>query len=87
MKNTTHTCKATGCNRQVPKRYLMCRKHWYQVPQPIRDAVWAEWANVQTTGQMSIAYARAVRDAINAIERTYPLDDPPQIQAQSVDQF
>lgn len=83
MKNTTHTCKATGCNRQVAKRYLMCRFHWGQVPQPIREAVWAEWANVQTTGQFTEAYAVAVRAAIDSVGSTPR--NPPQVQA--VDQF
>lgn len=67
-RETTHTCKAPGCNRQVPKRYLMCREHWYQVPEPIRLEIWAAWAEVQTTGQITIRYAHAVRDAINALK-------------------
>jgi hypothetical protein len=83
MKNTTHTCKAHGCKDQIPKRYLMCRFHWGQVPQPLRAAVWAAWANVQTSGQFTDAYAIAVRNAINSIKST-PRSP---LVAQAVDQF
>lgn len=85
MKSTTHTCKATGCNRQVPKRYLMCREHWYQVPEQLRNEVSRTWADVQTSGQITIEYAKAVRDAIDNVGRTYPLDNSP--QAQQVNNF
>lgn len=68
--NHSHTCKAVGCTRQVPNCYLMCRKHWYAVPQHIRDRVWQTWAVVQTNGQMTVEYAQAVRDAINSVGST-----------------
>lgn len=31
----------------------MCRSHWYQVPKPLRDVIWATWqsgAGVGTPG-------------------------------------
>jgi len=66
-RETTHACKARGCNRQVPKRYLMCRQHWAMVPEPIRLEVWAAWAEVQSSGQLTTRYAETVRQAIDSI--------------------
>jgi hypothetical protein len=39
----SHTCHADQCRATVPPRLLMCRRHWYMVPKPLRDAVWAEY--------------------------------------------
>lgn len=39
----SHLCPASGCRRPVSPDRLMCRPHWYQVPKPLRDAVWATW--------------------------------------------
>lgn len=38
-----HRCAARGCKRRVPIKMLMCRAHWYTVPKPIRDRVWATY--------------------------------------------
>lgn len=35
-----HTCHATGCEVNVPPAMLMCKRHWYMVPRPLRDRVW-----------------------------------------------
>ena len=81
-RETTHTCKARGCTRQVPKRYLMCRQHWYEVPPDVQAEVYAAWAEVQTSGTITERYARAARAAIDAVGST-PIRPP----AQRVDQF
>ena len=39
-KTKTHPCFATGCHIHVPTTLLMCRRHWYMVPKPLRDAIW-----------------------------------------------
>lgn len=34
------TCRAPGCTAQVAPSKGMCRRHWFQVPKPIRDSIW-----------------------------------------------
>ena len=60
MKETLHTCAAIGCKARIGKRFLMCKYHWSRVPASIRDAVWSTWSEVQSTGQITEAYANAV---------------------------
>jgi hypothetical protein len=36
----THECPAPACTEQVDPDVLMCPRHWYQVPKPLRRAVW-----------------------------------------------
>jgi hypothetical protein len=38
-----HLCHARNCATEVPPRMFMCRKHWYMVSKPLRDAVWAAY--------------------------------------------
>jgi DNA-binding SARP family transcriptional activator len=39
----SHLCPARGCRQHVSPDRLMCRLHWYRVPKPLRDIVWATW--------------------------------------------
>ena len=32
----THECPASLCTEQVDPDMLMCPRHWYQVPKPLR---------------------------------------------------
>lgn len=36
-----HTCRWVGCNKQVPLNMWGCRTHWFRLPKPLRDAIWA----------------------------------------------
>ena len=83
----THQCRALGCTRQVQRRYLMCRDHWYEVPTELRNEITEAWAEVQASGAITIRYASAVRNAVESIGRTYPLDNPPATSATPVDTF
>ena len=38
-----HTCHWPGCKRKTPPKMWGCRPHWYQLPKPLRDKVWAEY--------------------------------------------
>lgn len=38
-----HTCHADGCRTPVPPRMFMCRRHWFLVPKPLRDGIWATY--------------------------------------------
>lgn len=39
----THECPYPGCQQRVPFEQLACRRHWYMVPKPLRDALWRAW--------------------------------------------
>ena len=39
----THDCPGPGCAKEVDSSLLMCPACWYQVPKPIRAAVWRTW--------------------------------------------
>lgn len=36
----THLCHWPSCRRAVPPRMWGCRRHWFKLPQRIRDAIW-----------------------------------------------
>lgn len=57
-------CPAAGCHRPVSPDRLMCRPHWYLVPKPLRDVVWATWRSGAGVG--TLAHADAIRAAIAA---------------------
>jgi hypothetical protein len=66
-------CPVPGCGDQIDPSRLMCRRHWYQVPRPLRNQVWATWRSGQ--GALSREHADAVRTAIAACqERPSPAD-------------
>lgn len=60
-----HVCPVAGCRQRVRADRLMCRPHWYQVPRPLRDAVWAAWASGDGAG--TEAHAMAITAAIEAV--------------------
>lgn len=47
---TDHICPAPQCDARIPFNMLACRRHWYQVPKPLRDAVWRAWDNGRGAG-------------------------------------
>lgn len=63
----THRCPGPECTEQVPAHMLMCRSHWYAVPGPIRQAVWATWKGGAGAG--TPAYTAAITRAIEAVSR------------------
>ena len=58
----THQCPRNGCLAIVPDDQLACPPHWYQLPAPLRRAVWAAWSSGQGAGtrEHRAAIARAV---------------------------
>jgi hypothetical protein len=46
----SHDCPGPGCERQVPSSQLACSRHWYQVPEPLRQAVYRAWNRGKGTG-------------------------------------
>lgn len=64
-----HVCHATRCTVQVPPKMLMCRRHWYMVPKPLRDAVWAAYVPGQEIRKdPTDEYMAAQQQAVLAVE-------------------
>jgi hypothetical protein len=63
----THECPARLCTGQIDPGMLMCPRHWYQVPKPVRAAVWRAWR--RGAGAGTSAHAAAIRLAIAAVNR------------------
>lgn len=38
-----HTCHWPGCNKQVPPAMWGCKTHWFKLPLPLRNAIWAAY--------------------------------------------
>jgi hypothetical protein len=60
-----HECPAPVCTEQIDPDMLMCPRHWYLVPKPLRRAVWIAWRR----GAGSPAHRAAMRAAIAAVNR------------------
>jgi hypothetical protein len=54
-----HECHWPGCAAQVPPAMWGCKKHWYALPQALRQAIWRCYRPGQEIdGQPSTAYLR-----------------------------
>lgn len=63
-----HHCHARFCPVGVPPKMLMCRRHWFMVPKPLRDAVWATYRPGQEIDkQPSAEWHEAADAAIRAV--------------------
>lgn len=38
-----HECHWPGCPRQVPPALWGCKQHWFRLPKPLRDKIWATY--------------------------------------------
>ena len=65
MPDLAHECPANGCPQHVRIGMLMCRPHWYMVPRPLRDAVWAAWDDGY--GAETPEHRQAIHAAIRAV--------------------
>jgi len=63
----THQCPGPGCPAEVDSSMLMCQACWYQVPKPIRAAVWRTWR--RGAGAGTPAHRAAMTAAIAAVNR------------------
>lgn len=70
-RDRDHTCHAKGCDKHVPPRMLMCRKHWFMVPYGLRVAVMAYYRPGQErldgAAFPSEEYLDAARAAVEAV--------------------
>jgi hypothetical protein len=63
----SHECPVKGCPQRVSPSMLMCRQHWYMVPKPLREAVYAAWQDGAGAG--SPAHRAAMKAATDAVDR------------------
>lgn len=65
-----HACHWTGCPAQVPPAKWGCTKHWYALPQGLRNKIWAAYRpgqenDLKPSGRY-VAVAREVQQWIAA---------------------
>lgn len=59
-----HTCHWPGCRTEVPPKRWGCGRHWFALPKPIRDAIWAAYRPGQEiTKTPSEEYLKVAREA------------------------
>ena len=64
-----HSCAATGCQAQIPRKLLMCRPHWASVPRALKRSVWDSYRPGQELdGEISADYLRAMAQAFAAVD-------------------
>jgi hypothetical protein len=64
----SHHCHATACKKSVPPEMLMCKRHWFMIPKPLRDRVWATYRPGQCDDwKPSAAYCEAAKAAVIAV--------------------
>lgn len=60
-----HTCHAMHCEIPVPPEKLMCKRHWFMVPEGIRNQVWHHYRQEQCDDKNpSQEWIKAARNAI-----------------------
>lgn len=55
------TCAAKNCERTIDVDMLMCREHWYEVPQALRSDVY-EALRLWRRGNYTLGQLREVQD-------------------------
>lgn len=78
-----HHCHWPGCEKQVPPAMWGCTKHWYSLPQRLRNLIWATYRPGQeATGRPSSSYLDAanqvqawIRENAKPIEKPKPRTD------------
>lgn len=67
-----HRCHWPGCNARVPPAAWGCRPHWFTLPKPIRDQIWAAYRiGQETTTSPSRDYLNAALAAQAWIAENY----------------
>ena len=68
-----HVCHAPGCLTPVPPKMFACRPHWYALPKPLRDAIWATYRDGQEiTKDPSPEYLDAAAAAVEYLRLIRP---------------
>lgn len=65
-----HPCPISVCEEPVPDDKLMCKTHWFMVPERLRNAVWRAYHQhgaKRTDGNLAMLRA-AQKTAVDAVE-------------------
>ena len=63
-----HTCHATECEVEVSPQMWGCRRHWFMVPQAIRNQIWHTYRDGQCDDwNPSKPYCLAAKAAVEAV--------------------
>lgn len=65
MSERKYVCAISDCEKVIPRTRLMCKRHWFQVPISLRNAVWDTY---RRCGVLSEEYWEAREAAIHAVE-------------------
>jgi hypothetical protein len=58
-----HECHWPGCTKQVPPAMWGCKQHWFALPQPLRNRVWAAFrAGQEKDMRPSTEYIEVARE-------------------------
>jgi hypothetical protein len=73
---TQRLCHAVDCNERIPPDRLMCPRHWYMVPAPLRTQVWQTYRpGASPPTQEYLDTARTVINHVAALEGKPQLPD------------
>jgi hypothetical protein len=72
----TQPCPWPTCPQRTKPRYLMCREHWYALPEDIRARINETYRPGQNALSASPAYRAALRDALDYARHTANPADP-----------
>ena len=63
-----HSCHAHACDKAVPPAMFMCKRHWFMVPKPLRDAIWMTYRHGQEVSKNpSDSYLRNASEAVKTV--------------------
>jgi hypothetical protein len=65
-----HDCAIKACGALIPMEMLMCKKHWFSVPETLRGEVWDTWRRLKRDRGIENlkAYKEARRKAVAAVK-------------------
>ena len=68
-----HLCHWPGCEKPVPPKMWGCAPHWFRLPKPLRDRVWATYVSGQEVRKdPSAAYLEVAKEVQQWIKLNFP---------------
>jgi hypothetical protein len=62
--DSRHTCHWPGCDKVVPPAMWGCKRHWFKLPQRLRNAIWRTYQPGQEISKDPTADYLAVADEV-----------------------
>ncbi len=68
-----HACHWPECGKAVPPAMWGCKPHWFKLPKPLRDQIWATYVPGQEVRKdPSGFYLNAAKEVQQWIKLNYP---------------